>query len=91
MAENDEKMLECAKALKEYCKGFGGNCKGCLFDTDSECVLSSLPEDWVLGILSKKKAVESLKEMRENISKLDGNEAEKKVIALNMAIEALEG
>lgn len=93
MAEIDEeRMLKCAKALKEYCKGFGGDCKGCLFDAGEDCVLSSLPEDWGLGVPSKKKAIELLKEMRENISGLDGNEAAKnKIVALTMAIEALEG
>lgn len=94
MAENDEKMLECARALKGYCKGFDGDCTGCLFDTDDDaCVLCSfVPKDWGLDALLKKQAVEVLKEMRENISGLDGNEAAKnKIIALTMAIEALGG
>lgn len=92
MTEIDKKMLECARALKGYCKGFGGDCTGCLFIYDcSECVLSFVPKDWDLDALSKKKAVELLKEMRENISGLDGNEAAKnKITALTMAIEALE-
>lgn len=89
----DERVLECARALKEYCKGFGGECTGCLFDTkNDECAFSNLPFDWEIEDLSKLKAVELLKEMRENISGLDGNEAAKnKVTALTMAIEALEG
>lgn len=87
-------MLECARALKGYCKGFDGDCTGCLFDTDDDaCVLCSfVPKDWGLDALLKEQAVEVLKEMRENISGLDGNEAAKnKIIALTMAIEALEG
>ncbi len=93
MTKIDEKMLEYARALKGYCKGFDGDCKGCLFDADAhECALSSLPEDWDLGALLKNQSVELLKEMRDNISGLDGNEAAKnKIIALTMAIEALEG
>lgn len=94
MEKIDERMLECARALKEYCKGFHGDCTGCLFDTDDDaCVLISFaPKDWGLDALSKTKAVEVLKEMRENISRLDGNEAAKnKITALTIAIEALEG
>lgn len=93
MTKIDEKMLECVRVLKEYCIRFGGDCRGCIFDTeDGECVLCSIPEDWDLGALSKAKAVELLKEMRENISGLDGNEAAgNKITALTMAIEALEG
>lgn len=92
MTKTDESILECVKTLKGYCEGFCGGCKGCLFDTDDECVLSSLPEDWNVDALPKKQAVELLREMRENISGLDGNEAAgNKITALTMAIEALEG
>jgi hypothetical protein len=92
MTKIDERMLECARALKGYCKGFDGDCTRCLFNTDNdECVLISfIPKDWDLDALSKTKAVEVLKEMRENISRLDGNEAANRVTALTMAIEALE-
>lgn len=92
MTKTDESILECVKTLKGYCEGFGGGCKGCLFDADDECVLSTLPEEWNVEGLSKVKAIKLLKEMRDNISGLDGNEAAKnKVTALTMAIEALEG
>lgn len=92
MEKIDARMLECARALKEYCVGFdGNNCTGCLFDTDDACVLFSVPQSWNIKDLSKTKAVEWLKEMRENLSKLDGNEAANTVTALTMAIEALEG
>ena len=91
MTEIDEKMLECARALKGYCKGFGGDCTGCLFDTDDdECALYSMPCDWAVVDLSKVKAIKLLKEMRDNISGLDGDKAKNKATALNMAIEALE-
>lgn len=94
MTEIDKKMLECANELKKYCAGFRGDCTECLFDTDDDaCVLCSyVPRDWGLDALLKEQAVEVLKEMRENISGLDGNEAAKnKIIALTMAIAALEG
>ena len=94
MTKIDEKMLEYAKALKGYCAGFEGECTDCLFNTkNDECAFSSyLPVDWEIKDLSKMKAVELLKEMRENISGLDGNEAAKnKITALTLAIEALEG
>ena len=91
MKENDERMLEYAKALKWYCKGVDGDCKGCLFDTDNKCVLSSFPEDWDLDDLIKKQSVELLKEMRDNMSGSNGDKAKNKITALTMAIEALEG
>ena len=41
MTKIDERMLECARALKGYCRGFDGYCEGCLFDTaDDKCGLS---------------------------------------------------
>lgn len=87
MTKNDEEMLECAMTLKEYCKGFHGDCVGCLFDTDDDaCILISFaPKDWRLDALSKMKAVKLLKEMRYKV--LNAQEVE----ALEMAIEALEG
>lgn len=95
MTKTDEKrILECAKTLREYCEGFGGGCKECLFDTDDECVLSPLPEDWNLEGLSKTKAVELLKEMRHNAlnaTQYDDEKREAKAEALKMAIEALGG
>ena len=93
MMRIEERMLECAKALKGYCAGFEGECTDCLFNTkNDECAFSSyLPVDWEIGDLLKKQSVELLKEMRDNISGLDGDEAKNKIIALTMAIEALEG
>jgi hypothetical protein len=94
MTKADEKILECAKTLKRYCAEFGRGCKGCLFDTDDECVLSSLPEDWNVECPSKTKAVELLKEMRHNAlnaTQYDDEKREAKAEALKMAIEALGG
>lgn len=96
MTKIDEKMLECAMTLKEYCKGFNRDCTGCLFDTDDDvCILISfVPQDWGLDALSKTKAVELLKEMRYkalNATQYDDRNREVKAEALKMAIEALEG
>lgn len=98
MTKNDERILECAKTLKEYCAGFGTlsirGCKGCLFDADDKCVLSSFPEDWNVEGLSKTRAIELLKEMRHNAlnaTQYDDEKREAKAEALKMAIEALGG
>lgn len=92
MTKIDEKMIECARALKEYCKGVGEDCAGCLFyRKDISCILCiHTPDNWRVEDLSKEKAVELLKKIRENISGFDGDGAINTVTALTMAIEALE-
>jgi hypothetical protein len=89
----DEKTLfEYAKELKEYCTN--QSCVNCVFCAllSDDCVLDKYPRDWRLDRIPVISAVKLLKEMRENISGLDGNEAAKnKVTALTMAIEALGG
>ena len=97
MIESDEEMFECAKRLKKYCTGIRGDCTGCagcLFNTDNNaCILVSfIPSDWDLDALLKKKTIELLKEIREDIIRSNENEVvENKVTALDMAIEALKG
>ncbi len=50
MTKIEERMLECARALKEYCNGFCGECTECLFDTDDgKCVFHYYnPWEWNL-------------------------------------------
>lgn len=41
----DEKALECAEILKEYCKSYKACSEGCVFYNADSCVVCKLDED----------------------------------------------
>ena len=52
--DQNQKLIEASKMLKEYCLTQGCYCRDCIFYTD-RCVLSTLdmPEDWEIPKLQR--------------------------------------
>ena len=52
--EENKKLIESAKELKEYCRYIGSdNCKGCLFLVSGFCELENVPNVWKIPKLSR--------------------------------------